>query len=828
MAVPWQELGLDHFHILIDGKRHPWQPAESAGSTGRFGEPFDVEYPDGVVDVAEVSSIDLRLLARVLLPTLRDHKLSTLCAHYDISVSERRGPEPIARLFAALLDEALRVDRQVLALLGQLVPSPLSQILQRTLLLAAPSPAVDVPTNEKPLAGNAIFAVSLDEALDPTGPLAGAFDAFELRPGQIEMARAVEHAFTDGETLLVEAGPGTGKTFAYLIPAILLLARQPEARVAISTRTKQLQEQLFTKDLPFLVAHMAPNLKVALLKGRENYLCLRRWQALIDELIGTLDRQGLSTLAPLVRWIAETPTGDIEENSAFHVDATSRGVWGRLCDSPNHCVGSFCAFQEECFSVLARRRARRADLVVVNHSLLLGDLAVDGVVLGSYSHLVVDEGHGFEAAARIAFTDSLSERSISRVTEDLSSSSRRRRGWAERLSLASGKDDVERVIEIVSAVRKRAAVLLREMDAALPDEQRGAFESFGEQGPSADDVLASLAQLEQALDRLTDHIDDDLQAKELEGHITMVGYLQRVVRRLSEAPVENAVHWFERIRGELSLHATPLDIVPFFKQWLYPRVDGLVLTSATLSVAGDFGFLRRALGLAGEDSPVEELIVDSPFAHPDRMKILVPSYLPRIDGAPDDYARELADLLATLVRELDRKGLVLFTSYRLLNAVRDRLPTDVARVCQGTDGPRSKLIERFRAHRGGKLLLGTESFWEGVDFPGEELEFLVVTRLPFPVPTDPILVALGERAAAAGRDAFFDLSLPLAVLKLRQGVGRLIRTQDDIGVVVITDQRIITRSYGARFTDSLPVSPIVSTSPEALMAEISGWLRPEA
>ncbi|MBU0595504.1 helicase, partial [Candidatus Bipolaricaulota bacterium] len=316
-------------------------------------------------------------------------------------------------------------------------------------------------------------------------------------------------------------------------------------------------------------------------------------------------------------------------------------------------------------------------------------------------------------------------------------------------------------------------------------------------------------------------------AKELEGHVTMVGYLQRVVRRLSDAPVENAVHWFERVRGELSLHATPLDIAPFFRQWLYPRVDALVLTSATLSVAGDFGFLRRALGLSGEDSPVGELIVDSPFAHPDRMKILVPSYLPRIDGAPDEYASELAGLLATLIRELDRKGLVLFTSYRLLNAVRDRLPSDIARVCQGTDGPRSKLIERFRAHRGGKLLLGTESFWEGVDFPGEELEFLVVTRLPFPVPTDPILVALGERVAAEGGDAFFDLSLPLAVLKLRQGVGRLIRTQDDVGVVVITDQRIITRSYGARFADSLPVSLTVSTSPRALMAEISGWLKTE-
>ena len=822
MAVPWQDLGLARFRVLVDGVMHAWAPDGSASPEEALAEIPTVEYPDGPLDVAQGSSVDLRLLARVLLPTLRDHRLATMLGQYDIGTDDE-DPKTIVRLLEALLGDALAVDRQVLALLGQLVPSPLAEILQRALLLAEPASGPMEPPEEAAAVGGGGWAGLLDEALDPEGPLAGAFEAFELRTGQVEMARAVDHAFTDGETLLVEAGPGTGKTFAYLIPAILLLKRQPGTRVAISTRTKQLQEQLFRKDLPFLVERMAPRLNVALLKGRENYLCLRRWQALIDETTGSLDRKGLAALAPLVRWIAETETGDIEENGAFHSDPRSRALWGRLCDAPNHCVGSFCPFQEDCFSILARRRARRADLLVVNHSLLLGDLSVEGVVLGSYSHLIVDEGHGFEAAARIAFTDSLSERSVARVTEDLAASSRRRRGWVERLSLASGRDDIQRVIEIVSSVRSRAEVLLREMDAALPREQRGAFESFGEQGASVDDLLTSLAQLEQALDRLTEHIEDDLQTKELEGHITMVGYLQRVVRRLSEPPTENAVHWYERIRGELSLHATPLDIAPLFRKMLYPRVDGLVLTSATLSVAGEFGFLRRALGLSGDDEPVGELVVDSPFAHHDRMRIFVPGYLPRIDGAPGEYATELAELLATLVRELDRKGLVLFTSYRLLNAVRDALPPDVARVCQGSDGPRSKLIEQFRAHRGGKLLLGTESFWEGVDFPGEELEFLVVTRLPFPVPTDPILVALGERIAAEGSDPFFDLSLPLAVLKLRQGVGRLIRTQEDSGIVVITDQRIISRSYGARFKDSLPVQPHIALSADALLADIARW-----
>jgi len=818
MGVPWKELGLGRVRILIGGIEYPHELDELPQSEG--GDVVRVEYPDGPQSVSQEASVDLRLLARVLLPTLRDHRPETLASHYGV-LADATGAERIIQILEALLDEAIALDRQVLALLAELVPAPLAEILQRTLLLAAPEAAMSEECEE---AGAAeAWSGSLDDALDPAGPLAGAFEAFELRPGQVEMAHAVERTFAEGKALLVEAGPGTGKTFAYLIPAILLLLKQPGARIAVSTRTKQLQEQIYRKDLPFLVERMAPRLRVALLKGRENYLCLRRWQSLIDEMTGTLDRHGLKLLAPLVRWIAETETGDIEENGAFFADSGARSVWRRLCDTSEHCVGSFCPFQEECFSILARRKARRADLVVVNHSLLLGDLAVEGLVLGSYSHLIVDEAHGFEAAARIAFTDSLSGRSVSRVTEELSSSSRRRRGWVERLALDSGRDDVERVVEVVSALRSRMARLLKEMNERLPRDQRGAFETFGKQGASAGDVLESLIQLDAALDRLTDHIEDDLQAKELEGHIARVGYLQHVVQRLNEPPDENTVHWYERARGELSLHATPLDIAPFFQRSLYPRADGLVLTSATLSVAGDFGFLRHAVGLAGEERRVEELVVESPFAHRDRMRILVPSYLPPIDGAPDAYARELADLLAMLVRGLDRKGLVLFTSYRLLNAVRDALPQDVARVCQGADGPRSKLIERFRAHRGGKLLLGTESFWEGVDFPGEELEFLVVTRLPFPVPTDPILVALGERIAIEGRDPFFDLSLPLAVLKLRQGVGRLIRTQEDSGVVVITDQRIATRPYGRRFSNSLPVPPSVVSSSTELMSVVEGW-----
>lgn len=822
--LPWRDLGLLRFRVAVEGCTAVFKSGSAVPAPNPEEEPGVplAVYPANECAEDLAGAIDLRLLARVLYPTLSDHRLESVGAHCGIAV-EGGEAASAGDVFVAMVQEAVALDRELVGLLARLLPPPLSDLFERVLVLPRPEwfLAEKDEGGTGPSDVDRVGSVAA-EVLGSGGVIADALPAYEERSGQLKMAEAVQEAFRDGEALLVEAGPGTGKTFAYLVPAILHLKSDSSTRMVVSTRTKQLQEQLYGKDLPFLLARLAPDLKVALLKGRENYLCLRRWQALVGEMSGSLERGRLVHLAPLARWLLESDSGDIDENGAFLSDPESRGLWGHLCDAPNHCIGVFCPFLDECFSIGARRRARKADLVVVNHSLLLGDLAVGGVVLGKYTHLIVDEAHSLEAAARTAFTRSLSERIIARVADELAPTTRRP-GWLRRLSLSPGDADVKRATQDVATVRRRSATLFRSLDRKLPEERRGTFSSLSGVEPRIGETTTALMQLEMALDRLGGRLEAEETRKELEGHIDRVAGLGDVARAITVPPDANTVHWYEREYDGLALHATPLDVAPFFRRLLYPRIESVVLTSATLSLAGDFEYLSRSVGLTDGVLRVRTAVVESSFSFRDRMKVVVPAYFPPVENEGDAYVEGLALLLGTLAARLGRKGLALFTSHQMLRAVRDRIPPEIATYAQGVDGPRSKLIDRFRAHPGAGILLGTESFWEGVDLPGEEMEFLVITRLPFSVPTDPILSALADRIAREGRDPFRDLSLPQAILRLRQGVGRLIRTKEDRGIVVLTDQRVLSRSYGVRFIESFPV-PVDAFDDEGdLVEEVAEW-----
>ncbi len=825
MEFPWKDLGLSR--AWIDGTRecvlYDFENAALVSVTSSDQTLLRIAYSSDDSVRPREGTFDLQLLARALLPMLSEHCIEAIRDHYEIPASTSE-TQTLIRLLQALLNEALQLDRELVALLAQLLPSPISDVLMQVLVFPkppelTPDPVPDVEEEET----LPVVTPSIEDALSPGGVIASSFGSFERRSGQIAMAEAVETAFRDGQATLVEAGPGTGKTFAYLIPAILHLKKNPSDRVVVSTRTRQLQEQLYGKDLPFLIERLMPGLEVALLKGRENYLCFRRWQSLIGELTESLEQDTLlPLLAPLVRWMAETETGDIEENSAFQSDPEARLLWRRLCDSPHHCTGAFCPFSEDCFSVRARRRARRADLVVVNHSLLLGDLAVDNVVLGKYTHLVVDEAHTMESVARMAFTQQLTERSFLRLADDLAPSGRRRRGWLQRTSFVGGNEPALRIGDLLSRLRAQVSTVFRQLAQHLPDERRSEFSVLTELSEEIGETPILLTQLENALDSLSDHIEDEEPLKELEGYIRVVQGLKGVVSTLSTPPSENTVHWYERGTHALMFYATPLDVAPFLEQMLYPRLKALVLTSATLSLAGTFDYLCRSVGLSEEAFPIHTLVADSPFAYEERMRILVPRYIPPAHGELIPYAESLATLIATLSERTGKNGLALFTSYAMMQAVKENLPLDVSTLVQG-DLSRTALIDRFRSSQRPIWLLGTESFWEGVDFPGEELEVLLITRLPFPVPTDPVLAAMGNRLMRTGQDPFMDLSLPLAGLKLRQGVGRLIRTAGDRGLVFLTDQRIVTRGYGKLLAASLPVKIETMPDADALMGETIQW-----
>ncbi len=825
--IPWRGLGLSRIAVRVgddtvtvaDG--HVREGDSSAEDPSR---PLIV-CPIDASERVPKDAIDLREFARVLHPTLMEHHLGALRVHYGLTDAGAPSSAAVAVL-GAMMREMLGLDRELIALLARLLSSPLSELFERALPLSGEAPRGPSPV-QPPAPGVGVpEGATAEEVLGSDGRIAAVLPAYERRAGQLEMARVVGEAFRDGEALLVEAGPGTGKTFAYLVPAILHLRNERSSRVIVSTRTKQLQEQLHRKDVPFLVRSLAPNIRTALLKGRENYLCLRRWQALVmEQLYGGLERERLAMLAPLARWRAESVSGDIDENAAYLGQPGARKLWSRLCDTPSHCIGAFCPFHAECFSVAARRRARKADLVIVNHSLLLGDLAVNGVVLGRYTDLIIDEAHSLESVGRTVLTRTLSERIVARIAEDLAPGGRRS-GWLRRLPFPPEDDDVRRLREDVRALRRRVATWFHRLDRALPEGQRGGFSTLADVAPRIGELGSALERIGTALERLADRLEVEELRAEAEGYLDRITQLGELARSLAAVPDDNTVHWYERGTDGPSLHATPLDVAPTFRERLFPRIESAVLTSATLATGGDFEYVATSLGLTDGVLPVRTTVVDSPFSFEDRMKVVVPSGFPPVSGDSEPYADRVASLLATLMARLGRKGLALFTSYRMLGAVRERLASTVVTYAQGFDGSRSSLLERFRSDPRPALLLGTESFWEGVDLPGEAMELLAITRLPFAVPTDPVLSALADRLAREGRDPFRDLAVPQAVLKLRQGVGRLIRTREDRGVVVVTDRRIVTRGYGSRFARSLPV-PVESFDEEDRLVEtVARWFGP--
>ena len=672
--------------------------------------------------------------------------------------------------------------------------------------------------------------ISLYQFFAPGGVLSRRHPAYEFRRGQLQMAQAVEQALEEKRHLIVEAGTGTGKTLAYLLPVI-----RSGKRVIISTGTKNLQEQLFYKDIPFLeplfssgedkrgapatpgVGVTGSKLNVCYMKGRNNYLCRKKLYDLTNQPVLS-GWEEIEHYRAIAAWEKTTQTGDRAELATL---PEASALWFKLDARADTCLGQKCSQWDRCFITEMHRRAVESDIIIVNHHLFFADLAIkqqaeyapDAGILPDVGTVIFDEAHELEDVAGSYFGISVSNARLEELCRDVEASLQRNRMLSTALSGA------------LKSLRERAMFFF----ALLPQgEGRFAFENRREfLEENGDEFLA----LQQSLRRLGSELENlPSKPEEIFNFVRRAQELQVQLGFLMESEDRNTVFWIERrgtrggpgfsradsgnlekgasapegrsFRGRGSsnvfLQATPIDVAPILKTCLFDKLDCAVLTSATLAVGGGFEYMRRRLGL----DHARELVLPSHFDYENQALLYVPPDLP--DPRTPQFAAKAADRIRRLLEITRGRAFVLFTSYAQMNDVYQRLlgEMEFPMFLQG-DAPKSALLEEFRLTPNA-VLFATSSFWQGVDVQGEQLSCVVIDRLPFAVPSDPVVAARVKSIDAEGGNAFFQYQVPAAVITLKQGFGRLIRSLNDRGLLALLDNRILKKAYGQVFVESLP------------------------
>jgi len=618
--------------------------------------------------------------------------------------------------------------------------------------------------------------------LGPEGPLARTWPNYEYRSGQIEMAEKVSYAFEHDDIVLIEAGTGTGKTLAYLVPALL-----SGRKTIVSTGTKNLQEQIFDKDIPFIRRHLGRGFKAACLKGRENYLCLYRYKNFIREPSFFLAGEAVF-LDALKRWAETTTVGDRAELTDLPDDFLP---WPDLSAPGDRCLGSKCPDFKDCFLQKARRTAAAADLVVVNHHLFMADLAIrdqgHGEVIPSYEAVIFDEAHQLEEVATQYFGLSVSS-------------------WR----LSEFKRDTERVLKQAKEMNpglKKALTFLEHHSESLALNffgREGEFELWIEEDPVMDRLREFGAEVLAVLDNIAARLE---AVKQDEEEIETLAFRARTISSelsfILEGRDSAYVYWAERRSAGVFLRASPIEVGLFFQEKLFAHGLPLVFTSATLATDRSFSYFKERLGLLPE---VEGCVLDSPFDYNRQSLLYVPRHLPPPQN--NRFLDSLAAEIGQLLNLSKGRAFVLFTSYRNLNYVAERLPKQLNWPCliQG-QAPRSALLDRFRRDTD-SVLLATQSFWQGVDVPGESLSAVIIDKLPFSPPDKPLIKARMQKLREEGLDPFMSYQIPEAIITLKQGLGRLVRSRTDHGLLAVLDTRMVNRHYGKKFLRSLPPSPM--------------------
>jgi len=654
-------------------------------------------------------------------------------------------------------------------------------------------PASDTATRALP---------SLHEFFAPGGILARSSLPYEYRPGQLEMAKAVERALAERRHLIVEAGTGTGKTLAYLLPAL-----RTGQRVIISTGTKALQDQLYFRDVPFLESLLG-SLRVCYMKGRANYLCRHKLFALRDQpILSGLEE--IDQYQQIAEWERETETGDRAELGGM---PESSALWSKLDARTEACLGSTCPDYRRCFITEMRRKALESDIIIVNHHLFFADLSVrqeaagaaDAGILPEAAAVVFDEAHELEEVASNYFGLSVSNIRFEELARDTD-------------TLLRGKEGGENLPGVTQQLRERARMFFAGLPMAGDGRQpfTGREEFLETSGDLYLAVRTTLKRMEAEMEGMKG-VDEAPALRK------RVGRLRSELEFLLESNAHNMVYWMERrVSGgntdrnstgrRLSqarttfLQATPIDVSELLHEQVFEQIPTVVLTSATLTVQGGFEHIRKRLGL----TEARELVVPSHFRYAEQALLYLPPEMP--DPREPDFPEAAARCIRRVLEHSRGRAFCLFTSYSQMRDLYERLMPvlDFPILLHGT-APRKALLEEFRSTPNA-VLFGTSSFWQGVDVQGEALSCVIIDRLPFAVPNDPVVAARMRAIEEDGGKPFFDYQVPSAVLTLKQGFGRLIRSLEDRGVLVLLDNRIRTKRYGQTFLASLPPYRVTQT-----------------
>ncbi len=833
--------------------------------------------------------IDTFELASILLPHASRYSLAALLKYLDITLPPEGqahraldDAQATQQLFAALLDQARRLDGRVIEEVARISAKttwPLALVfadLSRERRYQAPASTLgrqlaakgfigssledsghalteqtfDPPL--KPVAAPAPLPVeTLCQMLEKNGLFAKNFSGFEYRPQQVDMLANVAGAFNQSQHVMIEAGTGTGKSMAYLIPAIYW-AKQNGERVVVSTNTINLQDQLLNKDIPLLQKILPVTFKAVAMKGRSNYVCPRRVQ-LFQAKQGHNPRE-LRLLAKLLVWLPSTTTGDREE--LFMPDYAEQALWSQVASDSTMCTPRDCS-AESCFYARARRQAESAHVIIVNHALLLSDIGVDNKIIPEYKYLLVDEAHHLEDS----FTDQLSfvidQNSLLQLLRELSQPVRgsdRRVGFIHevaRRSVAvvpdSLKSDVNELIDKTDEAIQRLESAARQMFAALQafvadfpasrtynpkirltDATRGqaSWSNVELTWENADACLKDSSKALGILYSLLTEMEgfDVPHWEELLAGLTLyrsrLDEIRTNLKIILIAPGNDRILWVEKDaqNNDISLHNAPLHVGELVKEHLIRPKESVVFTSATLRTNNSFEYFQERLDLweAGEAA------VGSPFDYEHSTLLYLPTDIP--EPTAPNYSTVSNEALIKLVKQIKGRTLVLFTAYTQLkhtaNAIKEPLARAGIVVYQQGDGSsRRQMIENFK-NAEQAVILGTRSFWEGVDIPGAALSCVVITRIPFAVPSDPIVAARAETFD----DSFNQYSIPQAILMFRQGFGRLIRTHNDRGVVAVFDRRVLSKNYGQAFIDSLPEVTIKQGPLDSLPQIAENWI----